>query len=360
MKYLLVLFALTLVVAACSGVTGPGADTGQNTGPTSTASATLAAATPLAPATEAAQVPAETATAAPTEIPQTGGTAAATPAATGVVSPTAALVLATATQAPVTPGAAAGSIPVTMRASQLLDFPVRTVAGGVIGDVEDVVVDLSRSDLQYVVVDIDDLLGVGDRTILVPIEAFLSSTAASQQGLLDPYALYLNIDQNNLINGPMVDTDLLNISVPNWDASYLGYWQSLLPPPDPSQVQPTPPAISQAGRPQAALLKELLDAKVLNTAGNLELGDIEDALISTADGQVKYLVVEVDQLLGERLVPVPLSVLSVVPDISDPGEVDVMVDQTRLQNAPSLDLNALMGTNNPDWDLGVREYWQIQ
>src|SRR5690606_35357399 len=103
-------------------------------------------------------------------------------------------------------------------------------------------------------------------------------------------------------------------------------------------------------------LSDLLDYTVNNPAGE-ELGSIEDMMIDWRQDRLAYGILSFGGFmgLGEKWFVIPLSAVTV-----DPVEQRLIfdTDPELLQDAPGFDADSLPDTADPDWDLGIREYWE--
>ena len=86
---------------------------------------------------------------------------------------------------------------ITLSASSITGTTVRNRQGETLGDIKDLVVDLSSGRVRYAVLDFGGFLGIGDKYFAVPLEAFRTDTQSEQ--------LVLDMDKGRLENAPGFD-----------------------------------------------------------------------------------------------------------------------------------------------------------
>lgn len=107
----------------------------------------------------------------------------------------------------------------TARASSLVGMNVKNSQGENLGEVKDVVFDISKGQINYLAVSFGGFLGVGEKLFAVPFKSFDSAKDGNS------YHLVLNIDKATLEKAPSFDKNSWpNFADPNWarevDASY--------------------------------------------------------------------------------------------------------------------------------------------
>ncbi|MCE9606121.1 MAG: PRC-barrel domain-containing protein [Planctomycetia bacterium] len=107
----------------------------------------------------------------------------------------------------------------TARASALVGMNVKNSQGENLGEVKDVVFDISKGQIGYVAVSFGGFLGVGEKLFAVPFQALDSAKDGNS------YHLVLNIDKATLEKAPSFDKNSWpNFADPNWardiDAAY--------------------------------------------------------------------------------------------------------------------------------------------
>ena len=318
-----------------------------------------------------------------TSTPATGGeptlpvvTEASTAMATE--APTVAL----PTSAPATPAATA-ALPNTGRESpsllsNLVNYPVVDTTGEKIGDVNDMIVNLGSQRVDYVLVDPDDALNISEGRLLVPWSAMNLTTSASgtmtgtntitnSAALDNGPAFMLNVNRDAVVASPVV-TDTLDLTLPDWDASFLDYWRtqggvSLTGLGAGNVVTNTSGITGTNGvtttvatMPLGGYLyaKELMGKNLINT-NNDDLGEVQDAVLDNTNGDIQYLIVATGGFLGigEKLVPLPVKAFS----LDQNGNFVLSITEDQLKSAPNFDMNSLPDTSISGWDDALKAYW---
>jgi len=103
------------------------------------------------------------------------------------------------------------------KASSLIGMDVRNSQNEKLGDIKDLVVDLHSGKVAYVVLSVGGFLGIGDKLVAIPPNAFMS---AEQEKLV------LNADKAKLQNAPsFAKTSWPELNSPTWNSD-LAYWTS--------------------------------------------------------------------------------------------------------------------------------------
>jgi sporulation protein YlmC with PRC-barrel domain len=103
-------------------------------------------------------------------------------------------------------------------AQQILGVDIQDAEGQNLGEVEDVIVDVQSGAIRYFVVAAGGFLGIGEKMIPVPLNAFTYANA-------EDAFLTLNVDAEVLTNAPTFDADgLPDARTPGWDADIMNYW----------------------------------------------------------------------------------------------------------------------------------------
>jgi hypothetical protein len=93
---------------------------------------------------------------------------------------------------------------------------------------------------------------------------------------------------------------------------------------------------------------------------------VEDLIADPNTGLIEYAILDADGNLelGERWIPVPMNALNILGAddllLGMGIEYLVQMDRQQLVEAPSFEVGALPVVADPNWDAGVREYWDIQ
>lgn len=293
-------------------------------------------------ATTGAAVQLSATTAAPAAAPSpTVGSAAQPGAATATVAQP------TATVAAPVAAAQLQSVGISYpyRLSILTENPVWSTTGKVLGDIDHLVVGRDGQ-IQYAVLDLDELLGMGERTIVIPWAAYQPSVT---QGAFIQEQLVLNVPDAALQGAPVLpfDIDEVNLATTNWDRDILAYWQS---------QNVTIPVTGAAPGGAPIVFEGGVDDVDVNGRLGEDWGDIEEFVVDPSTGMIQFGLLEVDDTLSavERHIPVPWRLINWV------GNDDALLNNVSrevLLAAPSLanlfTLN-LIGGFDPTWNA----YWQ--
>ena len=317
------------------------------------------------------------------ETPEVEGTAlpdAGTPAATQPA------------ETPVsTPGTAPEAIGPISHLSTLMNYEIIDAQGQRLGEVEDMIVDISLEVVLYAVASLDNQQGSGERTVAIPYNSMRIDR--SQQSF--PNSFRLTADPEVLTMAPEIDTAALDFSADDWYLEYETFWdapEAALSPqetPEPEETEeaeetdegeeadaveePTPTPLPADARVTATaiLASNLLGAEVVHgtlsgfaEAGSETIGTVAEVIVDPVSGRTQHLVVEAgDQMAAAGdWIPVPLTQVIVSRLATDTAGEDlvVQVEQDRLASAPSFQVGQFPDTTEPGWDAGVIEYWTVQ
>jgi len=270
----------------------------------------------------------------------------------------------TATEAPTATSAVQATEPVTgtaqvvagsqvnpTRVSNLLDYEVKNSDGEVIGDVNNMVVDLSTSRISYVIVGAGGFLGLGEKDILAPFSAFQIKPQGTNVENTDQQGFYLDVSQEALTNAPEVDVNaVVDNPNPAWDADVSTYWQG-----QGVSIQ-TNETMTQTKMTGIALAEDLLGYNVAGPDGE-EDGEVQDMVIDDQNGNVKYVLISAGSglgLEGDYLIPVPMKALNLTDNRDG---FTLAVSQEDLLNAPNFTPDNFPNTAESGWDADVEAYW---
>lgn len=201
-SFLALLVVLSMILAACAG--------GGDTTPTSAAGGDTGLGTSEPLGTDVV----ETEPVMETEAPLFTETA---PAAGGIGDST----------AMPTQGAAVGTgIPATggendmYRLRSLMDFNVVTSDDEDMGEVDEMVLSVNDSSIEYVVVGVGGFLGIGERNVLIPWSNLTVGTTAGDN------AFVFNGTRDMIENAPDVDLNDIDFTDDAWDAELSSYWMN--------------------------------------------------------------------------------------------------------------------------------------
>jgi sporulation protein YlmC with PRC-barrel domain len=106
------------------------------------------------------------------------------------------------------------------------------------------------------------------------------------------------------------------------------------------------------------MASDLIGLGVRNAEGE-NLGEIEELVVDSANGDIHYAVIGAGGFLGlgEKLILVPFAALNIDPLVQEVDQlVHLNIDQQVLTDAPNFD--DLPDLTAADWDADIRSYWQ--
>ncbi len=301
------------------------------------------------------------------------------------------------------------------RLSNELNYDVWNGDGDQIGEVNDMVVDLGNSRVSYVIVGTGGFLEIGEKDVLVPWDQLQLQTASDTSGSTtgDTNAFVLLADQQMFENAPDVDVDTLlppqGQANDNWDLDLRNYWQSGVVPGTPSAGETAMPEMTPTIHPEmtampgangnmpsalqgVVLASDLLGSDItvgasgtvmqdntavgtaaagtpeatplsmatatlstgLNTPSETQTATVDDVIVDTDTGEIRFLVLDASFTDGERWVPVPLSQFQW--DAVN-GSYLLNTDQATFEAAPSFPDGQYPDTTVSGWDTEFLNYW---
>lgn len=325
--FLSLMIMVALVISACPG------DTATPVAP----QPGVVEATPVAPAVEATPMVAET------------------PA---VVEP-----------APFVPGQPVGVIGAESNymvlASTLLGRDVNSIDGEDLGDVDDLLVDLSTGNILFALITHGGFLGIGQDQAAIPLSAF--SIMPGQDELI------LNVTEAQFETFPNVDVDNnwpTGLGA-GWDTELRGFWTTAGF--DVSGIEGAEPGLvvraSQlvgfgwgTGAAGVGAAPAAPAAPGVATTG-MGLGNIADYIVDLGQGRIEYAVLAFGDvaLYGEDWVIVPFQAIEPAP-LGTQIMLDPSISPEMLMNAPRV-VGVNIGAAEffaPGWDEAIRTYWTEQ
>lgn len=234
-----------------------------------------------------------------------------------------------------------------MRASKVLGMNVRNTKGEDLGHVKDLIIDTNSQRVRYAVLSSGGFLGVGDKLFAYPVQAF--QTAADRDDLI------LNVDRERLRDLPGFDMNAWPADLGGYAGSVdrffarlgIGDGRGTVARNDGDAVgrndgDPRPDSITRndaAGSPPAARANTQRDQSAgsrgattrgeeiarnpnlqraswligrnINDTTNRNAGEIEDLVVSMADGRVRAVVVDFDKAWSpdDKMLMLPMSAL---------------------------------------------------
>lgn len=212
--------------------------------------------------------------------------------------------------------------------------------GGVSGNVEDFLVDVSTGNILFGLIEYGGFLDIGDTNLVMPMSAFQWGNDQ----------LILNFDEQELTNFPGVDENWPNLEDPAWDDDVTGFWRDI-------------------GIDFDLDFNETNSANVMwlsdmTSFGLMDIGDgpgtIQDVLVDLENSRIKYILFDYGiGAVGDDAYIIPYSAL----DIQNMGEneiaFDANIDQAMLQEAPRFDraLYPAGETLTADFATEVDNFW---
>ncbi|HRW05471.1 MAG TPA: PRC-barrel domain-containing protein [Caldilineaceae bacterium] len=247
-------------------------------------------------------------------------------------------------------------------ADDLIGFNISDIGAGA-NTIDDLLIDLGQSQVNYVVMDAVATAGVNE-VIAVPFDAFDVTATGNLLTFRE------GIDSAAIENAPRFNRNDLMAGNPQLYTDTNTYWGGLgygnnLGVND-GQIAQDNTVVSEeqgltvgdtvgiAGTENMLVrASTLLDYNTTDLNGE-SIGEIEDILIDVQTGGILYATLEYGGFLdiGDREVPIPLSALSWVSE----NELMLNLDEQQLENLPDL------GTNWPDvtdatWNDEINTYW---
>lgn len=208
---------------------------------------------------------------------------------------------------------------VDMRASKLMGKSVRTAQGKDLGELSDMIVDLSKNRIHYAIVERGGILGVGEKATAVPISQFRSGAREGD--------LVLNVTEQQLKDAPALQRNVEWNDPRTWDNLGQYYHRTL--------GMPGAEMPEAADRNRFQRASEVLGMDVIDKTGD-EVGEIEDFVVNLSNGSIRYAVLEFDRAWNpvDKLVALPMASLH-----AKAGSKDAVINMTReqLANAPAFD-----------------------
>lgn len=298
------------------------------------------------------------------------------------------------------------------RLSVLMDFDVVSQDGENLGEVDDFVLNLTNTQIDYLIVDSATFLDIGGRKIAIPWksvevvvgedtedddvagEAADNDDAGEDEDVEGEDAevaenenvFVIKFSKEEFENAPDFDYEAfptIGEEVEDWDLYINDYWANPAAGTDTDDTDADVATATPAGYDAAAtetpgagaadtgdtpgqakgrvkgfvLASELLGMDIVGDDGET-IGQIEDAIVHNLNsGKVKYLVVQIDTADGSetRLLAVPVLVLRWDAD----GQLfGITVDRGSLDAAPFFENDEWPDTDISGWDDQILAYWR--
>lgn len=194
-----------------------------------------------------------------------------------------------------------------MHASRLIGMEVRNRSGEHVGEIEDLVVDLSDDRVRYAVIAAGGFLGIGEKYYAYPLNRFSKAPEGDE--------LALDVDTESLSDAPSFDDKWPDFNDPAYQARLDG----------------NSGGITAQGETDLRRVSELLGMDVRSPSG-VQVGELEDVIIDLHSGGARAVVTfDPGENADERLVAVPPHRLG-IPRHSDDAVINMT--QSELMNAP--------------------------
>jgi sporulation protein YlmC with PRC-barrel domain len=215
-----------------------------------------------------------------------------------------------------------------LRATELIGTEVKNTQGENMGSIEDLIVDPVSQRVHYAVLSFGGFLGMGDKLFAFPVNSFAAGKKQNE--------LVLNVEKEKLKDAPGFDRN-------NWpdlnDNRYRG---------DVDRYHKAESADRGAFKAQLARATELIGRDVKDGGGN-DTGKIEDLVINIGNGQVRYVVLELDKAWEQegRMVALPVKALNFPRDKDK--DLVMTVPKERIDMSRSFDEKTWPELNNAQY-----------
>lgn len=223
-----------------------------------------------------------------------------------------------------------------IRVSELIGKDVRNAQGEDLGDIKDVIIDMNNGKVHYVVLSFGGFLGMGDKLFAYPMRVFKPTA--------DKDDLILAVDKERLRKAPGFEDK----SWPDWDRS--DYRAQV----DRYHAADT---VTIKTSPNMRLIRgSTLVGKDVNGADGKDIGEIEDVVVSTSNGDVRYAVVEFDKAwsVDDKYFTFPLRAFKMGASVKD----DLVLNVTRdsIARVPGFDKKKWPNLNDANWNSQIDRY----
>lgn len=227
-----------------------------------------------------------------------------------------------------------------VRASTLLDYNFENQDGNVSGDLENLLIDISTGDVLFASIEYGGVLDIGDKDIVVPLNAFRWGPDGN---------LILNFDEQTLQDFPDVGNDWPNLDDTTWGNAVNDFWMG----------QNVNPGIDFANISANNVMwaSDIMNYPVMDMGEGA--GSISDLIIDMTNARAKYALVGFSGAAGGGdPMLVPFSAF----DVANRGSeltlnsnigVDAYPTMPRFQSS----LYPTDGLIDPTFDDDVDTYW---
>jgi sporulation protein YlmC with PRC-barrel domain len=112
-----------------------------------------------------------------------------------------------------------------VKVSAYNEVDVANTAGDDLGEITDALVDLQQGRVRFVLVDVGGFLGIGERTVAIPVEAFQIDVTPDGDTVQE--SVTLDVSQSTLENAPEFNFDQWTPNVnAGWDTDWNDFWST--------------------------------------------------------------------------------------------------------------------------------------
>jgi sporulation protein YlmC with PRC-barrel domain len=211
---------------------------------------------------------------------------------------------------------------------------VKNPQGENLGEIEDLVVNLTNGEVRYAVLQFGGIMGLGDRLFAIPTADLKLSPENKDE-------LVLNIDKTRLENAKHIPTDR-NSWPKDWNA-----WDDI------ATVSGTPVTPPSGETARAYRASELVGKNVQNAQGQ-NIGEIKDVVIDLGSQKVHYTVLSFDPsfVAADKLISFPVTAFKL-----DATEDKLVLDvpKEKLKEMPGFSSTSWPDINEPGYVSDMRK-----
>lgn len=167
--------------------------------------------------------------------------------------------------------------------TSLMDYTVQNSQGENLGEIEDLMVDVSNEEVRYAVLSFGGFLDIGEKLFAIPVNAL---TIDHQNEVV-----VFDVDEETLQNAPGFDNDNWpDTAAPEWDAPYRDYWQDRAVQPSDAEgtLQDEDVAQGDATKPEGTMQDEdVAQGDATNPDGMNQDEDLAEGDANNPDGTVQ-------------------------------------------------------------------------
>jgi sporulation protein YlmC with PRC-barrel domain len=234
-----------------------------------------------------------------------------------------------------------------VRADNVIGTNVVNAQGENLGKIEDLAIDPYEARVGYAVLSFGGVLGAGDKLFAVPWPVLKPHGADN---------FVIDVSRERLKSAPGFSKaswpDMQDLK---WNETIHGYYEQ---PYYWDKDRDTEPGSQAARRPSVYKATEVIGMNVRNTK-NESLGEIEDIVVDSSAGDIRYAVVSVGGFLGinERYIAVPWGAFDYD---SSTHKLILNADKERVKQAPGFDKNNWPNFADQSWGGEIHRYYNEQ